>query len=209
MTREDIGVLGQQSLASDSCQPLPFVHLDIKDDSVFVWGGPDDITWGGNTFIGIGTLGQIGNIQSDTKGGVSAVDVSVNGIDPTLLQDAKSTAYKGRSASIWIGLFDDNLSLLEDPALFVSGEMSAMSLLDGMEKGSISVTIESRGALLKKNRTTLRTDENHQRHHPGDKFFNFVPKVRQKTVYWGMQAASNTGRVSSGSRDGGRIGEYR
>ncbi|MBL4838422.1 MAG: hypothetical protein JKY34_12680 [Kordiimonadaceae bacterium] len=194
MTRSDIGPQAQLALAAETCRILPFVYLDIKGDSVFVWGGVDDLTWGGNTYKGIGTLGEISNVVSDLTGSISSVDIAINGIDPGLLIDAKSTNYKGRKATIWLGICDEKYDLIEDPALFVSGEMSAMPLSDNKQKGSIGITIESRAAMLRKNLTTLRTDEDHQRRHLGDLFFSFVPKVRQKTAYWGLQASGgNTG----------------
>lgn len=215
MTREDVGAAKQAALASDNCQVLPFVYLDIKDDALYAWGGPEEYSWGGNTFIGIGNLGTISNIVTDLKGGISSLDVTLNGIDPEMLRDAKSTAFKGRKASVWLGIFDSNWNLIKDPgdtegrpALYVSGEMSAMSLSDVGGVGSISVTIESRSALIQQNRPAYRTDEDHQRREVGDKFFSFMPKVRNKTVYWGLQASSNAGRVSTSGDSFNPRGEF-
>lgn len=200
MTRTDVGPASQVALTDDTCRILPLVHLDIKDDNIYVWGGTRDLEWGGNTFKGVGTLGEIGNIQSDIKGGISSVDIAINGIDPDLLHDAKGTFYRGRSGSIWLGIFDQKWDLVEDPGLFVSGEMAAMSLIDNKKTGRVGITIDSRQALLRKNRTTLRTDEEHQRRHPGDKFFSFVSKVRNKTIYWGLQASRGATAVGGGSQ---------
>lgn len=196
MTRSDIGPAMLSELGAASMTGIPLVFLDIKGDPTYVWGGIGDLVWDGQTWGGVGDIGRIGPVVSDAKGAIPNLEVSLNGIESDLLTHAKSALYSGRTARVYFGCFDDDFNLLDEPALFFAGRMSSMPVFDGAEAG-ISITIESRLASMSDNRPAYRTDEDHQRRHPGDRFFDAVASVAKKTIYWGLKQQSPAPRPSS------------
>jgi len=201
MTRSDVGAAMQQELGKDAITLLPIVELGIIGDPVHAWGGIGELFWNGKTWLGVGDMGEIGTIQADSKGSIPSLDISLLGIEPDLLAAATEQKYRGQSGKVWLACFDGNMTMVGEPALYFAGEISTMSLIDASDR-RIKVIIDSRMAILKQNKPRYRTDEDHQRNHPGDLFFNLTPAVINKTIYWGLKAPSPTyptGRSHGGS----------
>ena len=207
MTRPDVSEEMETALREPQLTALPLVHLDFANDPVYAWGGVGDLNWDGQTWLGIGNLGEIGTIQSDIKGSIPSLELSLNHIDGDVLASARNQTFMGRRGRVWIGVFDENINLISNPALFFAGEISNLTITDG-EDPSISVVIDSRLTLLKRVRPTYRTPEAHlqQLAKQGidirDRFFEFVPSLLNKTVYWGLKEP-NAGRARFGGGGGG------
>jgi len=199
MTRSDVGAAMQSELGQEAITLLPIVELDIVDDPVYAWGGIGALSWNGKTWLGVGNMGEIGAIQADAKGSIPSLDVSLLGIESTVLAAATAQKYRGRSGRVWLACFDEKMVMVDEPALYFAGEISTMTLIDGGER-RIRVMIDSRMAILKQSKPRYRTDEDQQRSHPGDLFFNFTPAVINKTIYWGLKAASSTISRGGGAR---------
>ncbi len=210
MTRTDVNNGMQTALGQQELTILPIVHLDFADDPVFGWGGIGELNWNGSTWLGIGNMGEIGRIQSDTKGAIPSLDLSLLGLDPDILQQATSNGYRGRRGRVWLACFDSDLKMQGEPALFFAGEISGLSFVDGQER-RIRVTLDSRMALLKQNKPRYRTDEDQQRKSSGDKFFSFLPSLGNRTLYWGLKSPkhySYSGSVYSGGNGRGYYNSF-
>ncbi|GHF18248.1 hypothetical protein GCM10017044_10950 [Kordiimonas sediminis] len=193
----------QNALTGKSLMILPLVKLELGDrtseqDYVRVWGGATNLMWDGQTWQGVGSLGQIEAVKADARGALHGLSLTLNGIPQDLLQDVKSVGYRGRLGRVWIAAFDDAMSLIDRPVLIFAGEISAMILKDGRTNRSVGVELESRISVLKRVMPALRTDEDHQRRYPGDKFYEFVPNVLNKTLYWGLKSPSTARSVGGG-----------
>ena len=209
MTRPDMDVQMQSALGESRVMAVPLVFLDILGDPLRAWGGIDTLNWDGHDWLGIGTLGDMSPIKADAKGSMPKMELSIKELPSELLAAAKETRYVGRTAQVWLGTFDEDLKLVGDPALFFAGAMSAFSILDAQSR-SVTVTIDSRMALLNRVIPSYRSDEDQQRRHVGDGFFKFVSSVRAKTIYWSLKQASNaSGYATGGGGSGGRdLGPY-
>jgi len=206
MTRTDVTAAHQTALSSENLTALPIVFLDIDGDPLWVWAGIGDLVWGGNTYLGVGDLARVQSVKSDAKGSLPSIELSLVGLKGNMLANAKGTKYAGRTGKVYIGLFDENHELIDEPALFFAGEMSLLNIAAGRQEKGVSVTIDSRLAVLKQNRPIFRTQEDQQRQNPGDTLFYFVSQIVNKTVYWGLSGASrSSGRGSTGYADG--VGE--
>ncbi|WP_308908973.1 hypothetical protein [Pseudokordiimonas caeni] len=209
MTDPRFGGQGIAALGGPEVMLIPIVWLDIEGDPVRAWGGIGDLSWGGQIWTGIGQMGDIGPIKTGVKDAMPGLSLSLNGLPSNLLADAKAAAYRGRRGYVWLGLFDpDTLALLDgDAALIFAGEISAMNLSSGPGEARITVEIESRMMLLSRQMTRYRTQADQARRHAGDRFFEFVPAVLNKTIYWGLEASKaatggGAGKIA-GSDSGG------
>lgn len=204
--RDDVTASQATALSAQNLLGVWFVRLDIVDDPVYVWTGPDEITWDGKTWIGLGDgLGKISRLNSDTKGNIPGAEVELTGIDATVLASVKSEKYAGQPAYIYSAPLDlDDFSLVDDPFLVFAGEISDVPIAAAKSGNKVSATIESRLQLLRQSRPRYRTDEDQQREHSGDTFFEYVPKLAGKTIYWGLKRATT---ISSGRYAGGGRGD--
>lgn len=205
MTRTDVTSGMQEQLGEQSVTVLPIVELDFDGDPVHAWGGIGDLSWDGKVWTGVGNMGEIGSIQASAKGVIPSLELSLLGIEPNMLTVATQEKYRGRNGRVWLACFLENMEMADTPALYFAGEISTMSLVDGQDR-RIRVVIDSRMALLKQSKPRYRTDEDQQRRHPGDLFFNFTPAVVNKTIYWGLKAPSRTSSSGSGAGYGEWLG---
>jgi hypothetical protein len=209
MIRPDVSEEMVDALAEPQLTALPIVHLDFANDPVYAWGGIGDLGWNNETWLGIGNLGEIGTIQSDIKGSIPSLELSLNHIDGDILVSARNQTFMGRRGRVWIGVFDEDINLISEPALFFAGEISNLTITDG-DDPSINVVIDSRLALLKRVRPSYRTQEDHLQKLAKegidfrDRFFEFVPSLLNKTVYWGLKEPSpGRGGFGRGGSGGG------
>ena len=207
MTRDGITSSGITELSEGNIMVLPIVYLDTggaREESVYVWGGVDDLVWDGDTYQGVGSLGKVEAVKSDAKGTLNSLQLGLTGLPEGLVMDIRELSYAGKSGKVWVGLFDADLNQIGDPVLMFAGEISTMTLSDGPGEQQISVELESRMSILRRVMPAFRSDEDHQRRHHGDKFFSFVPSVINKTVYWGMKIPTPTGARGIGGGGGFR-----
>lgn len=217
MTRSDVEIAMSNALKAPVSTILPLVDLDFVDDPatpgtveepVRAWGGIGDLYWAEKDmlFKGVGNMGEIGPIQADAKGSIPSLELSLLGLEADMIHAASNQRYRGRRGKVWLACFDENLTMQGSPALYFAGEISSMNLIDGAER-RINVTIDSRMAILKKTKTRYRSDEDQQRRHPGDEFFNFATAVTNKTIYWGLKAPVQ-GKTTTPTGGGSARSEY-
>lgn len=196
--RDDVTSNILTALGADGCIGAWFVRLDIVDDPVYVWTGPHEISWDSKTWTGVGDLGSVSGLTADTKGNITGTEVRLTGIDSTVLSSAKQVKFAGQKGYVWFAVLDqDDFSIIDDPVLIFSGEISGMPITIG-QSNRIAASIESRMAMLQKSKPRFRTDEDHQRDFSGDTFFEQVPHVLNKTIYWGLAQSSSTSVTGGG-----------
>jgi hypothetical protein len=143
-------------IQEDLYRPVWIVRLDIDRDPVLAWTGRGDLVVAadqtgdaaldGNTFVGLGNIGKIGEI-TDTEKGSNAVRLILPGADltDTALQQVvmDNRRWQNRQAWIWFGVLDTSLNVIADPARVKTGRMDAMTVLGSGTEGSVSAVIES------------------------------------------------------------------
>ena len=80
--------------------------------------------------------------------------------------------------------------------------MNTMSIEDGGETSTITLTVESKLVALERGSNRRYTHENHIARHPNDTFFSYVTALQDKEIVWGRHTdksrASNPVEVKSG-----------
>lgn len=137
--------------------PVWFIRLDITTDPVIAWTGFSDFTPSSTgdtafdtfTFIGIGDVGQIGQIV-DTDAGSQALKLKLPGIDlnDDVLKQVitNSETWQNRRAWIWYGLLNTAYGVIVDPTRVKTGKMDQLRVTGSGETGIVEVTIESHQA---------------------------------------------------------------
>ncbi len=167
---------GPEQAASQS----PKVNVGLFVEAIFdggterVWSGPFDISWGGNTFIGAGDLLGVSRIPETTELRSNKVDIVLSGIPTTFLTPALTEHYQGRDAFLYYGFLDDEGVLLDDPTLIGGFIMDVMRITETGDTAIISLSLESRLAILDKSSPRRLTFEDQLLNFPGDLGLEFV-----------------------------------
>ena len=102
-----------------------------------------------------------------------------------------------------LGAFDSSGSLIADPTVMFSGFMDIMTITEGGDSSTISVSVENKLIAFERSKIRRYTAEDQKIDHPTDKGFEFVTAIVEKEIIWGRPTGSAGGGGYDGSQDGG------
>ena len=94
-----------------------------------------------------------------------------------------------RNASIFLGLFDTNKSVIADVYTLFKGKMDIMKIDEGSESATITLNVESRLIAFDRPRDRRFTHEDQINRFSGDLGFEFVPDLQDKEIIWGKKGS--------------------
>ena len=174
---------------------IPFFSCELafSTGTLYFWNGYGDITMtaGGssNTFTGLGDLISVSPIGESDQVEAIGASLSLTGIKSSLISAALSALYTNRNASIYLGLFDTNKSVVSDVYTLFKGKMDIMKIDEGSETASITLNIENRLIVFDRPKERRFTHEDQQNRFAGDLGFEFVPDLQDKEIIWGKKGS--------------------
>jgi hypothetical protein len=142
-----------------------------------------------NTFTGLGDLISVSPIGESDQVEAIGASLSLTGIKSSLISAALSALYTNRNASIYLGLFDTNKSVVSDVYTLFKGKMDIMKIDEGSETASITLNIENRLIVFDRPKERRFTHEDQQNRFTGDLGFEFVPDLQDKEIIWGKKGS--------------------
>lgn len=164
------------------------VELQFASDTVRVHTGLGDLIIGGQVYLGIGSLGQVGSAsETDNPQGPISIDLTLNGLDSTIIRQSLVERCRGRPGKLMFVVIDDDGTMASD--ILMSGRMDAAKFSYGGNDGknSITVTLIDRMAEWSRPGTKRWTDENHQMRNPGDRIFFAIAQLSESPIFWGSK----------------------
>lgn len=188
-----------------------FVALDFPSGTVRLHNGIGTYRFGGEDYLGVGALGGVDAVEESVELSPPEVNLILSSVDKDIISAVRTDNVYGRQGLVYMGAVDEEGALLGTPDLWIRGRMTKKALILGNEN-AVSVTVESSSAKFKRRNNKRYTLEDHQADYPGDKFFEFLPYVKDARIIWGGEAVRggtrniDDGLVPGGGGDGGRRG---
>ena len=173
-------------LASGQVRPAIFFEAQFPSGFLRLWSGLGSITWGGQTWVGAGTLMGIGAIEESADVVATGTTISLSGIPTDLVSLCLADARQGMPGKVWIGFMSAAGAVIADPILAFAGRLDVPSIMDGAERCEIQITYESRLIDLNRSREWRYTHESQQQFSAGDRGFEYVSALQDKELRWGM-----------------------
>ena len=181
------------AITSQVVRPFLAVELEFSTGTLRFWNGYGDITMtaGGssNTFTGLGDLMGVSAVSESDQVEAIGASLSLTGIKSSLISSALSANYTNRNASIFLGLFDTNKSVIADVYTLFKGKMDIMKIDEGAESATIVLNLENRLIALDRPKERRYTHEDQQLSFSGDLGFEFVPDLQDKEIIWGKKTS--------------------
>src|ERR1035438_462765 len=96
-------------------RPALFVQAAFVSGPIYVWSGIGQVTWNGQVWTGIGTLGSISTIEEGSTVAAKGITLTLSGIDASLLNDVMTEFQVGLPVSFSLGALAANNSPISDP----------------------------------------------------------------------------------------------
>lgn len=189
----------QTAVAAERGDVVHLLELDSSTGVLRLSTASQDVAWNGFTWVGSGGVLAIGAVQEVGTADLPGVDLTLSGVDQTIISDLLSSHVRGRSVAIWRAHIDDNGQVVADPLPLFTGylneDWTVEEQRDEAGKGLGTVTLTtlaaSRGAILQQNRTLACSNDSLNAMlaragiATGDTFFRTVPGIAYQSLVWG------------------------
>lgn len=169
---------------SDAVTAVTMVELRFSSGTLYANNSAINISYGGQTWLGVGKLGAIAEVDENTDLAMSNLTLSLVGTDSTLMSVALNEDYRNREAIIYVGFLDADDQVVGAPAVVFRGRMDSMGAEIGKQV-SISLSIVNRLADWERSRNGRYTNEEQQKLYSGDKGLEFMVQAVEKEIFWG------------------------
>lgn len=181
----DLSASVQSAIEATQVAPFLLFEGQFATDYVRVWTGYGDLSWNGETWVGVGTLGGVSAVQESAEIQASGVSVTFTGIPSEFISLALQESRQGKSGKVYIGFLDNSNAIIADPYMIFEGKLDIPSIQEEGESASITITYESRLIDLQRPREIRYTNEEQKREYAGDLGCEFVPAMKELTLTWG------------------------
>lgn len=183
----------QAVATADVVRPIVLVQCDFDSGALNLWNGLGDLTVSGVDYVGAGTLLNISSMKESAELEANGMTVTLSGITEPLISKARDEDYQGRELKVLLGAMDSTNSVISSPVIIFSGFMDTMTIQDGAETATISVSVENRLIEFQRNRIRRYTAEDQKIDYPTDKGLEFVAEIAEKEIVWGRNQAGSSG----------------
>jgi len=171
--------------ASSTLRPALFMEGLFDSGSLRLWTGYGTITWNSYDWTGAGTFISIKDIEERSTIEAVGTTLSLSGLPSEVLSLALNESYQGRTINIYLGFFDSTGSLISDLDTIFSGLADVMTIEEGGETCTLSMTVENRFIDLQRARERYYTHQDQQIKYSGDLGLNYVSTLQDRVVVWG------------------------
>lgn len=179
----DLDALNLAEINAEHLHECTLVKLEF-DTPVYVHSGIGSISYGGNTYLGVGNLGSISPLRETEVLGPSSITLSIDAIDSDHITEALDSGNYGDVVTIFNGYRQDDGTLVADPWLAWKGTFEYASISLG-EQSVVSITCQHDLAMLDEKHGDRYSDEDQRDKFSGDVGLQYAASTAGKKLLWG------------------------
>jgi len=162
------------------------ISMQISTGTAYVWTGYGDITYNGNTYLGMGTLLNISNIGESNTVVSQGVTLTLDGVSPTNISQALTDVPQGGTVYIYLVFLTAANEVIGAPITTFSGQTDGITITENPDGDcSVSVDVENRLTQLQRDRTYRWTMAQQAELYPGDQGFLYTANLQDYVALWG------------------------
>lgn len=174
----------QTALGTSSLRPVVFFEALFPSGAVRLNSSKVNLSIGGNSFIGISSLGAVSEISETVDEGANEARFTLAG-DPTGIALALGENPRGVPVKSYLGFLDASNALIDVPAVDFSGIGSHFIVDPGAEVSTATLVAYDETGDQERPLEERYTDQDQQRMHPGDVGLEYVADLPNKQFTWG------------------------
>jgi hypothetical protein len=180
----DINASTITAAAASAFHPVLFLKAEFDSGDVLLHSELGDITFSGDTYTGVGTLGQVSPAEEVSDLSQTQINLTLSGLPNTLVSVLFNEQYQGRLATIYLGYLDlTTRQLVDTPTIIYRGILDTADFDQG-STFAITLAVGSRFAAWSTPRVRRYNNADQQNRFPGDKGMQFIDQGN-KTIIWG------------------------
>ncbi|WP_152051833.1 hypothetical protein [Tautonia marina] len=170
----------------DLILPVLFAKLEFDSGDVLAHSWLGEITWGGDTYLGIGQFGGVSPAGEPSDLSRSGLSLTLSNIPGAMGALVLGEYYQRRRATLYLGYLDQTtMQLVDDPVIVYRGRMDNSRIKQDGKTFTVTVNVESAFAAWDKPQIRRFNNAYQQSVYPGDRGFEFAEQAADKQVVWG------------------------
>lgn len=186
-----IGTTNESSVNAAHVHEVTLVKLEF-DTPVYVHSGVGSISYDGNTYLGVGSLGTIAPLRESEVLGPSQITLSIDGTNSSYVTEVFDAGNYGDIVTIYQGYRQDDGTLVADPWIAWKGSYEYGSLDDG-ESSVASITCQHDLSILSEKHGDRYSHEDQTDKFAGDLGLEFAASTIGHKILWGGQGVDSRG----------------
>ncbi|UGO52877.1 hypothetical protein ODDIEODDIE_16 [Escherichia phage vB_EcoS_OddieOddie] len=160
-------------------------EIDFPSGVTRVHTGTGVVVINGQTFLGVGTLGDVGSVTEENSTSSSTMSMALSGLDMSLVGETLNEEVIGRNVVCYIAVMNDQGNVTAANVLF-EGFITDTALQAG-QQNALSYVISNVFERWSQGLPDRYTDESQQRLYPGDRFFRYIAQMAERSIFWGSK----------------------
>lgn len=171
-----------------SLSPLLLIKAEFDSADLNLWTGIGSISYGGDTYIGVGNLLGMTAFIETNKVEANGLSITLTGINSSIISTALGEDYQGRFISCFFACLNSSGALISDPYLLFRGRMDVMEILEAGETTSVTMRCENLLVDFRRRKIRRYTDEDQKTYNPSDKGLEYVDQIQDREIIWGKKS---------------------
>ncbi len=172
-----------QAITSNEVVPCILVDLTLTTGVTHIWSGVGSISYNGNTYAGVGSLGSIGDVTEGVDVKAEGTSITLSGIDPSLMQDSLNDIQLGAPVTLWFAIFENGA--ITAAQVLYTGTVDRPVIPVSPESISITLALENRMLNLQRPSNRRYTSSDQRYLYPDDIGFHWVELLSDMALRWG------------------------
>lgn len=160
-------------------------EIDFPSGVTRVHTGTGTVIINGQTFLGVGNLGDVGSVTEENSTSSSTMSMALSGLDMSLVGETLNEEVIGCNVVCYLAVMNDQGVVTGANVLF-EGFITDTSLQAG-QQNALSYVIANVFERWSQGLPDRYTDESQQRLYPGDRFFRYVAQMAERSIFWGSK----------------------
>ena len=172
----------------DLIEPVLFAELQFDSGAVLAHTQLGSITWGGDTYLGVGQFGAVTAAAEPSDLSRSTLSLTLSNIPGDMGALVLDEYFQGRTGTLYLGYLDTTTKqLVGDPVILYRGRMDNAQIDQGGDTFTVTVKIENRFAAWDKPLVRRFNTADQRARYPGDRGFEFTEQAAEKQINWGQK----------------------
>lgn len=175
--------LVEAATQAEVVRPFNLAYLAMEGNPIRVCGTPFNILWQGNLYIGIGDLGEVAAVEESGETRAFEIELKLSAVDESVVAQALLENYQYRECTLFLGFFNEDWQVIDDPMVIFSGHMQNMKVRAG-QTNEITVNAVNEMSLWENSSSYRYNTQAHQARFPGDLGLEFIEQMKEKEILW-------------------------
>lgn len=172
-------------ITAQNMRPILLCQLLFTSGWLYLWSGIGPLSWNGQTWTGVGSLGQVSAVPETSDVAAAGIQFSLSGIPSGVLASALSEVRQGFPVILWQGFLTAAGGVVASPNQAWNGRMDSCMVNESGETATITLTAESRMMDLNRSRERRYEKQDQTIDFAGDLGFDYVPSLQELSIVWG------------------------